>query len=183
MEVLTVWLLIGIAVMCGAFVYLLIYGTDNKKKKAAAANLNECMGNQTSGTTVPEAAPAPFPKKATVADEKDLCAEIISSEPNLSDIDYVDEGDTNFVPTPETPGLEVIGIVWPEKKKNNKIYRYDPNGEIVSVGDIVLVPTFDAIHGKEMVRKGVVAKGNYREDPNRLPSILKKIIGIASRKK
>lgn len=116
------------------------------------------------------------------ADEEELSAAMASPDPNLADIDYVDEGDTDFVPTADTPGVEVIGIVWPEKRKNNKIYRYDPNGETISAGDIVLVPSFDAVHGKEVVRKVAVAKGNYREDPEKLPKTLKKLISVVTRK-
>ncbi|MGN1207150.1 MAG: hypothetical protein ACI4SP_02520, partial [Eubacteriales bacterium] len=125
---------------------------------------------------------SPAPVSETQADEEELSAAMASPDPNLADIDYVDEGDTDFVPTADTPGVEVIGIVWPEKRKNNKIYRYDPNGETISAGDIVLVPSFDAVHGKEVVRKVAVAKGNYREDPEKLPKTLKKLISVVTRK-
>ena len=43
--------------------------------------------------------------------------------------------------TKEKPAIEVVGVVWPERRKNNKVYRYDPNGEQFSEGDMVLVPT------------------------------------------
>lgn len=100
----------------------------------------------------------------------------------LEEIDFVDEVDEEFVETEEKHGVEVIGVVWPERAHKNKIYRYDPNGEKVEDGDIVLVPTRDAHKNREIVRKAAVAHGNHMIDPETHPHTLKKIIAIIKRK-
>ncbi len=79
-------------------------------------------------------------------------------------------------------GVEVIGVVWPERAHKNKIYRYDPNGAEVHDGDIVLVPSKDVHRNKDIIRKAAVAHGNHKIDPESLTHPLKKIIGIVKRK-
>ena len=91
----------------------------------------------------------------------------------LEEIDYIEDDDEEL-----DEGMEVIGVVWPEKKTNNKVYRYAPNGEILEKGDIVLVPTMDHARNREVVRKAAVAHGNHRIDPSHHPYPLKKIIGV-----
>ena len=91
----------------------------------------------------------------------------------LCRIDYDEEFDDDV-----EEGVEVIGVVWPGKKKHNKIYRYDPNGEHVTQGDIVLVPSRDVGSNRDIVRKATVAQGNHRVDPENLVGPLKKIIGV-----
>ena len=102
------------------------------------------------------------------------------AEPDLelSEIDYVDEVDEEFEETPEHHGLEVIGVVWPERPHRNKIYRYDPNGETLCDGDVVLVPTRDAAKGRDVIRKAAVAHGNHIIDPETYPHTLKKIVCV-----
>ena len=78
-------------------------------------------------------------------------------------------------------GVEVIGVVWPEHKHKNKIYRYDPNGEILEDGDVVLIPSRDVHSNRDIIRKAAVAHGNHRVDPEMLKHPLKKIIGIVHR--
>lgn len=95
----------------------------------------------------------------------------------LEDIDYVDVQDQEV-----DNGVEVIGVVWPERAHKNKIYRYDPDGHTIEDGDIVLVPTHDAARGRTVIRKAAVAHGNHRVDPQTFKHPLKKIIGIVKRK-
>ena len=119
-------------------------------------------------------------------DEEDLSEEINEAmkEPDviLSEIDYVPDDDDDYVPKPEEPGVEVVGVVWPERPKRNKVYRYDPNGKQLSEGDIVLVPTSDVASNKEVIRKAAVAHGNHRVEPEHIKHPLKKIITIIKRK-
>lgn len=76
--------------------------------------------------------------------------------------------------------VEAIDIFWEERE--DKTYRYDPDGHQVDEGDIVLVPTRDVHSDKEIVREAEVAKGNYKIDPDTLNHPLKKIIGVVRRK-
>ena len=76
--------------------------------------------------------------------------------------------------------VDAIDIFW--KERTNKTYRYDPNGNNVEEGDIVLVPTRDVESDKEIVREAEVARGNYKIDPATLEHPLKKIIGVVRRK-
>ena len=92
---------------------------------------------------------------------------------SLDKIDYVEDNDEEL-----DEGVEVIGVVWPEKTKQNKVYRYDPDGEVVEKGDIVLVPTMDHAKNREVVRKAAVAHANHKIDPMAHPHPLKKIIGV-----
>jgi hypothetical protein len=91
----------------------------------------------------------------------------------LEEIDYVEDNDEEL-----DEGVEVIGVVWPEKPNRNKVYRYDPNGETLEKGDIVLVPTMDHAKKREVVRKAAVAHANHKIDPVSHPYALKKIIGV-----
>ena len=76
--------------------------------------------------------------------------------------------------------VEAIDIFWQER--NHKTYRYDPDGNEVEVGDVVLVPTRDHYSDKNVVREAEVARGNYKIDPATLDHPLKKIIGVVRRK-
>jgi len=78
-------------------------------------------------------------------------------------------------------GIDAIDVIWRESN-NNKTYRYDPDGNNVENGDIVLVPTRDAASDKDVVREAEVAKGNYKIDPEALEHPLKKIIGVVRRR-
>lgn len=100
----------------------------------------------------------------------------------LSEIDYVDDDDEEFEAAPEEPGVEVIGVVWPERTNKNKVYRYDPSNEQLHEGDVVLVPTRDAARDREVVRKAAVAHANHRVTPEHIHHPLKKIIGVIKRK-
>ena len=80
----------------------------------------------------------------------------------------------------EAPGVDAIDVVWQERE--DKRYRYDPDGNVVEEGDVVLVPTRDVHSDREVVREAEVARGNYKIDPEELSSPLKKIIGVVRRK-
>ena len=77
-------------------------------------------------------------------------------------------------------GSDVIDVRW--KERPDKSYRYDPDGNVVEEGDVVLVPTRDIHSDKEVVREAEVSKGNYKVDPETLDRPLKKIIGVVKRK-
>lgn len=100
----------------------------------------------------------------------------------LSEVEYVENNDAEFKVGEDEPGVEVIGVVWPERAHKNKVYRYDPNGETLHEGDMVLVPTRDAARDREVIRKAAVAHGNYKVDPECIKHPLKKIIGVIKRK-
>jgi chorismate mutase len=100
----------------------------------------------------------------------------------LSEIEYVEDNDAEFEVAEDEPGVEVIGVVWPERAHKNKVYRYDPNGEELQKGDIVLVPTRDAARDRNVIRKAAVAHENHRVDPEHIKHTLKKIIGVIKRK-
>ena len=110
--------------------------------------------------------------------DADLLNEALESpDVSLETIDFVD--DEVIV---EQEGVEVISVVWPGKEKRNKMYRYDPNGEQVSEGDVVLVPSRDMAKNRDIVRKAAVAHGNHRVDPETLHHPLKKIIAVVKRR-
>ena len=105
--------------------------------------------------------------------------------PELDKIDYDDKSEEigDFVETEDHPGIDVIGVVWPERSKRNKIYRYDPDGETVSAGDVVIVPTRDESRQREVIRKAAVAHSNHKVAPEELKHPLKKIMGVIRTKK
>lgn len=111
-------------------------------------------------------------------DEELVVAAVAEPTPELSEIEYVDIPDEVYEETPEHPGVEVIGVVWPERAHKNKIYRYDPNGEKIAEGDVVLVPTKDVAKNKDVIRKATVVYGNHLVDPEILHHSLKKVIAI-----
>ena len=114
-------------------------------------------------------------------DADDLAEAMAQPDVVLEDIEFIPDDDDQFEVAPEDPGIEVIGVVWPEKAKKNKVYRYDPNGETVTEGDMVLVPTMDYHQGREVIRKVAVAHGNHRVDPEHIKFPLKKIIAVIRR--
>ena len=81
----------------------------------------------------------------------------------------------------EPIGIEVISVVWAGKEKRGKFYLYDPNGETVESGDIVLVPSFDQAKNREIIREAIVAEGNHRIDPEALTRSPKKVISVVRR--
>ena len=110
-------------------------------------------------------------------DEEELAEAMSEPDVVLENVDFVKDNDPE-----EEDGVEVIGVVWPEKPNRNKVYRYDPNGEQLSDGDIVLVPSRDAAKNKEVIRKAAVAHGNHKVPEEMIHHPLKKIIGVVKRK-
>lgn len=109
----------------------------------------------------------------------------VEPTPELEKIDYVDDTpaeEAPFVETQDQPGVEVIGVVWPERPERNKIYRYDPDGEQAAVGDVVIVPTRDASSNKDVIRKAAVAHANHKVPESDLKHPLKKIVGVIRKK-
>ena len=113
--------------------------------------------------------------------EEDLAEAMAQPELDLNEIEIIPDDDDQFEVAPEEPGVEVVGVVWPEKKKKNKIYRYDPNGEILNEGDVVLVPTWNNAQQREVIRKATVAHANHRVEPEHIKHPLKKIIAVIKR--
>ena len=106
-----------------------------------------------------------IPEVVVETEEDEEIADILATIPE------VEECDEGFV--------DAIDVVW---KERDKTYRYDPDGNTVEEGDVVLVPTRDVHSDKEVVREAEVAKGNYKIDPMELQHPLKKIIGVVRRK-
>lgn len=94
--------------------------------------------------------------------------DILASIPSADD-DVADEN-----------AVDAIDIFW--EKRTHKTYRYDPDGNTVEEGDVVLVPTRDEESDKEVIREAEVVRGNYKVDPATLDRPLKKIIGVVRRK-
>ena len=109
--------------------------------------------------------------------EEDLSDALATPDIDLDAIDFVPDDDKE-----EDEGVDVIGVVWPERAHRNKVYRYDPNGEELESGDVVLVPSRDVHKNKDIIRKAAVAHGNHKVDPESLHHPLKKIIGVVKRK-
>lgn len=110
--------------------------------------------------------------EAEDADEIDEIEEIEKIEDLISAIPEVEEV--------EESGVDVIDVVWDARP--DKTYRYDPDGNSVEAGDIVLVPTRDVHSDKEVIREAEVSRGNYKMAPEALDHPLKKIIGVVRRK-
>ena len=101
----------------------------------------------------------------------------------LEEIDYDEDSEpvSDIVEENEN-GVDIIGVVWPERPHRNKIYRYDPDGETVEIGDTVIVPTRDVSKNRDVVRRAVVAHANHKILPEAIKHPLKKILGIIKTK-
>ena len=118
----------------------------------------------------------------TGADLVAVAEAIAAPDVVLADIDFVPDDDDEFAVSEDEEGVEVVGVVWPERPHRNKVYRYDPNGEKLNEGDVVLVPTRDVEKNREVVRKAAVAHENHRVAEEHIKHPLKKIIGVVKRK-
>ena len=144
--------------------------------------------------TPPAPEKEPEPKIETVLEEPEVIAdeelevtvtteEMEESVPELEEPDpEVEELIANIpeVEEYEESGVDAIDVFW--KERPDKTYRYDPDGNNVADGDVVLVPTRDEANDKDIVREAEVARGNYKIDPESLDRPLKKIIGVVKRK-
>ena len=141
--------------------------------------------------TPPAPAPEPQPEIETILEEPEVEVEAEEEPPVV--IATVEEAEEDAeieeilasIPTAEDEVIDenlvdAIDIVWEER--THKTYRYDPDGNTVEEGDVVLVPTRDEHSDREVVREAEVARGNYKVDPATLDRPLKKIIGVVRRK-
>ena len=163
-----------------------IYSTDEMDAFAVTGELPEMPEVVEEAEEATEAAEAaatePEMEEETVilmeeVDDEILAEAVATRSWTLAEIDFEAEEDEEV-----EDGVEVVGVVWPEREKKNKVYRYDPNGERVTQGDVVLVPSRDEAQSRDIVRKATVAYGNHKVDPETLKHPLKKIIGIVKRK-
>ncbi len=107
-------------------------------------------------------------------------------EPELDDVveEEIEEEAPEVIPVEapveeeDTDTVEAIDVRW---ENDTRTYRYDPNGEIVDEGDVVLVPTNIENVG-EIEREAEVARGNYRIPADELHRPLKKIIAVVRRR-
>ncbi len=129
----------------------------------------------------PKEEPIDQPVILESVDEQVLAEAMEQPDVDLSQVEFDPDDDDEFAVADDEPGVEVIGVVWPERAKHNKVYRYDPNGEILEEGDIVLVPTRDVAKGKDILRKVAVAHANHRVDPEHIKHPLKKVVAIIKR--
>lgn len=106
---------------------------------------------------------------ATTEEIEETDAEIETLIANIPDVDEYEES-----------GVDAIDVFW--KERPDRTYRYDPDGNKVEDGDVVLVPTRDEANDKDIVREAEVSRGNYKVDPETLDRPLKKIIGVVKRK-
>ena len=89
------------------------------------------------------------------------------------------------IPSAEEIGenkIEVEAIDVRFGDREHTVQRYDPDGNTVEEGDVVLVPAKDESGENEVVREAEVSRGNYKVDAATLDGPLKKIIGVVSRK-
>ena len=134
-------------------------------------------------TEVTEEEPEVIEEETEVTEEE---TEVTEEEPEVIEEETEDiEAIIASIPTADEEiidenTVEAIDIFWEER--THKTYRYDPDGNVVDKGDIVLVPTRDEHSDKDVVREAEVGRGNYRIDPAELDRPLKKIIGVVRRK-
>jgi hypothetical protein len=154
-------------------------------------NYDEIYGTAIAEEPEPEIKEEPEQSDAIVAEAvildtgADLVAvaeAIAAPDVVLDDIDFVPDDDDQFAVAEDEAGVEVVGVVWPERPHRNKVYRYDPNGEKLNEGDVVLVPTRDVEKDREVIRKAAVAHENHRVAEEHIKHPLKKIIGVVKRK-
>ena len=79
---------------------------------------------------------------------------------------------------PVIPKKCIVGVVWPESKNSEKIYRYQVPEGSANVGDIVTAPTFDTYSKKDIIRKARVASVEYYEEDENIVLPTKSIISV-----
>ncbi len=115
-------------------------------------------------------------------DLEEITEAMATPDVHLEEVEFLADDDEDYEGTEEAPGIEVVGVVWPERAHRNKVYRYDPDGETLDTGDMVLVPTRDAAKERDVIRKAAIAHGNHIIDPALHPHPIKKIIGVIKRR-
>ncbi len=167
--------------------YDTIYGIYEEEANATAVEADEGdITEEAAVSTVIEFADSEGEAEAIILDEtvstEDIAEAMATPDVILSEIDYEEYDREEYESTEEAPGVEVVGVVWPERAKKNKIYSYDPNGEQLEEGDMVLVPTRDAARDRTVIRKAAIARPNHTIDPATHHHVLKKIIGVIKRR-
>ena len=115
----------------------------------------------------------------------EVTAEVYPEE----ECEIIDEQDQEItellesIPTAEEPvdcdsSIEVIDVAW----LDSDALVYDPDGNNVEEGDVVLVPATDENTDKEVIREAEVKKGNYKVPASEVNGPLKKIIGVVRRR-
>ena len=115
----------------------------------------------------------------------EVTAEVYPEE----ECEIIDEQDQEItellesIPTAEEPvdcdsSIEVIDVTW----LDSDALMYDPDGNNVEEGDVVLVPATDENTDKEVIREAEVKKGNYKVPASEVNGPLKKIIGVVRRR-
>ena len=115
----------------------------------------------------------------------EVTAEVYPEE----ECEIIDEQDQEItellesIPTAEEPvdcdsSIEVIDVAW----LDSDALMYDPDGNNVEEGDVVLVPATDENTDKEVIREAEVKKGNYKVPASEVNGPLKKIIGVVRRR-
>ncbi len=167
---------IGAAALVGVAVILFQVKALNEIKQAKP----EAKKPAPAPEPEPEPEPEPIVEEAVIIEDNVDAAAVAEALAApvvvLSEIDY-DE----LVETEMEGGVEVVSVVWPERRSHNKLYRYSPNGEKLQPGDIVLVPTRDVMRERDIIRKAAVVRGNHFVDPETLHHKLKKIVGIVKK--
>ncbi|MBR2930491.1 MAG: hypothetical protein IKC32_04610 [Clostridia bacterium] len=90
--------------------------------------------------------------------------------------------DPAYKGTKAKPAAEVVSVLIPDKDSGKDVYRYDPDGESLGRGDVILVPDVMPKSGRRTVRKAAVTEGNHGIDPEKTPGPFEKIIGTVKRK-
>lgn len=111
--------------------------------------------------------------------EEEIVEEAVEDEPVAEEVEE-DIPDIPEIVEIEN-GVEVIDVIIPNGDSECS-WRYDPDGNNVEIGDVVLVPSKDTDSDKEVVREAEVSKGNYIVAENEIESPLRKIIGVVKRR-
>ena len=85
---------------------------------------------------------------------------------------------TATIPDEDAEGSEIIGVAF----EDGDIRIYDPTGEIISTGDVVLVRERDSESERQVIKRGVAAYGNRKIKHDMLVHPPKRIIGVLRRK-
>ena len=102
-------------------------------------------------------------------------------KPDASDVDPEVESFLSSIPeVDEKATVDAIDVCL--DSGSGMTERYDPDGNDLSEGDIVLVSARDKATNRNMVCEAEVARGNYKVDADTLDGPLKKIIGVVRRK-
>lgn len=112
--------------------------------------------------------------------EEEPVVEEVVEEAHIEEEPIVEEN-VEEAPIEEEPVIPkkcIVGVVWPESKNSEKIYRYQVPEGSANVGDIVTAPTFDTYSKKDIIRKARVASVEYYEEDENIVLPTKSIISV-----